>query len=120
MNTYISHRTALHRLDLVTHLSVGDPATEARLSGLTQALIAKGTSLLDAPHRARLAVLEMGVGRQATLLSYIDTFYLVALLCGLCIPLVIAAGRPPPARRSIGRGRGRSALTASENSTRIQ
>jgi len=95
MNTYISHRTALHRLDLVSHLSIGDTATDARLSGLTQMLIAKGTSLLDVPRRA-LGVLEMGVNRQATLLSYIDTFYLVALLCGLCIPLVAAAGRPAP------------------------
>jgi len=95
MNTYISHRTALHRLDLVTHLSVGDPATDARLSGVTQTLMAKGISLWEAPHRA-LAVLEMGVSRQATLLSYIDTFYLVALLCGLCIPLVVAAGRTAP------------------------
>ncbi len=95
MNTYISHRTASHRLDLVSHLAIGDPATDARLSSLTQSLIAKGTSLMDAPHRA-LGILELGVGRQATLLSYIDTFYLVALLCGLCIPLVIAAGRTGP------------------------
>jgi DHA2 family multidrug resistance protein len=95
MNTYISHRTAAHRLDLVSHLAPGDPATESRLHGITQTLIAKGTSLLDAPHQA-LGLLEQSVGRQATLLSYIDTFYLVALLCGLCIPLVLAAGKTAP------------------------
>jgi DHA2 family multidrug resistance protein len=93
MNTYIAHRVGLHRSDLVSHLAVGDPATEGRLAGLTQAMIAKGTSLLEAPHRA-LALLESAVSRQATLLSYMDAFLLIAIFCALCIPLVLFAGRP--------------------------
>jgi len=97
INTYIAHRTALHRTDLVTHLAPGSPATDERLAGLAQGLIARGASLFEAPQRA-LGVLEVTISRHATLLSYLDAFFLVALGCALCVPLVLLTGRP----KSIG------------------
>lgn len=93
INTYIAHRTGLHRTDLVTHLVPGSAATDARLAGITQSLIAHGASLFEAPQRA-LAVLEQTIVRQSTLLSYLDAFFLVALCCALCVPLVMLAGKP--------------------------
>lgn len=96
INTYISHRVGLHRTDLVAHLSAGDSATQARLTGIVQNLIAHGVSLFDAPRRA-LGVLELTISRQATLLSYLDAFFLVAVCCAVCIPLVLLARGSPSA-----------------------
>jgi MFS transporter, DHA2 family, multidrug resistance protein len=92
MNTYIAQRIGLHRVDLVSHLAIGDPATDSRLASITQTMMAKGSSFFDATHRA-LGVLELGIGRQATLLSYMDAFLLITVLCTLCMPLVWLAGR---------------------------
>jgi len=92
INTFLDHRTASHRLDLVSKLAVGDPATDGRLSALTHAMIARGATSWDAAQRA-LGLLELNVQRQASLLSYLDAFRLVGILSIACIPLILFAGR---------------------------
>ncbi len=99
VNTYIAHRDGVHRVDLVSHLAIGDPATDARLAAMTQAIVAKGGSPFDAAARA-LGALENVISRQATLLSYLDAFLLVASFCAVCIPLVFFAGGSRPADAS--------------------
>jgi MFS transporter, DHA2 family, multidrug resistance protein len=93
INTFLDHRSALHRLNLVTRLAVGDPATEGRLSQLTRAMIAKGSTSWEASHRA-LGILEGMIQRQAGLLSYLDAFRFVGFLSLVCAPLILLAGRP--------------------------
>jgi DHA2 family multidrug resistance protein len=99
VNTYIAHRLASHRVDLISHLVPGSPATDARLQGLATNLQAHGSSALDAAQQA-LGLLENTVVRQATLLSYLDAFGIVALLALVCMPLVFFAGRPKAVSRA--------------------
>ena len=99
VNTYIAHRLASHRVDLITHLVPGSPATDARLQGLAASLQAHGSSPLDAARQA-LGLLENTVVGQATLLSYLDAFGIVALLALVCMPLVFLAGRPKAVSRA--------------------
>ena len=93
INTFLDHRIAAHRSDLVTRLSAGDPATDARLHALTRGMLAHGATPWEAPHRA-LALLDAGVQRQAGLLAYLDGYRLIALLAVVCLPLILIAGRP--------------------------
>jgi len=93
INTYLDRRAAVHRLDLVSALAPGHPATTARLHGIAQSLIARGISPWEAPHRA-LAALEGAIERQSALLSYLDAYHLVAFICVGCLPLIFLAGRP--------------------------
>lgn len=93
INTFLDHRLANHRVDLVGRLALGDGATQQRLHGIANALVAHGFSPWEAAHRA-LAVLEAMVERQASLLSYLDAYHLVAAIALACIPLVFVAGRP--------------------------
>jgi DHA2 family multidrug resistance protein len=95
INTYLDHRTAVHRLDLVSRLTLGHPATEARLNQIARGMIAHGVSSWEAPRRA-LAALEFAIERQSSLLSYLDAYHLVALICIGCLPLIFFAGRPRP------------------------
>jgi MFS transporter, DHA2 family, multidrug resistance protein len=92
INTFLDHRTAAHRLDLVSRLAPGDPATDGRLAGITNMLLAKGATAWEASHRA-LGILEATVERQSSLLSYIDAYRLVGFLSLACVPLILFAGR---------------------------
>ncbi|HZZ57900.1 MAG TPA: DHA2 family efflux MFS transporter permease subunit [Opitutaceae bacterium] len=93
INTFLDHRAAVHRLDLVSRLAPGDPATDARLAQITASLSHQGYSPWEAAHRA-WAVVEMLVQRQSSLLSYLDAYRLVAAICLCCVPLILLAGRP--------------------------
>jgi DHA2 family multidrug resistance protein len=93
INTYLDHRIAAHRSDLVTRLSAGDPATEARMHAITHGMIAHGATSWEAPHRA-LGLLDAIVQRQAGLLAYLDGYRLIALIAVVCLPLIVLAGRP--------------------------
>ena len=77
----------------------GDPATDLRLRQLTRSMLAHGYSAWEAPRRA-LAALELMVERQASLLSYLDAFRLIALIALGCVPIILFAGRPKSAARS--------------------
>jgi DHA2 family multidrug resistance protein len=92
INTFLDHRTASHRLDLVSKLAVGDTATDGRLSAIAHAMIARGATSWEAAQRA-LGILELNVQRQASLLSYLDAFRLVGYLSLACVPLILFAGR---------------------------
>ncbi len=93
INTFLDHRTAAHRVGLVTQLGAGDPGTVGRLSQLTHAMIAKGATSWDASHRA-LGLLEATIQRQSGLLSYLDAFRFTGFLSLVCAPLILLAGRP--------------------------
>jgi DHA2 family multidrug resistance protein len=95
INTFLDHRTASHRLDLVSRLSAGDLATEGRLSQIAQMLVSKGATAWEASHRA-LGILELTVERHSSLLSYLDAYRLVGLLSLACAPLILFAGRSKP------------------------
>jgi len=77
----------------VTRLSVGDPATDGRLSQLTHAMLSKGATAWEAPRRA-LGLLNLTIDHQANLLSYIDAFRFVGFLSLACVPVILLAGRP--------------------------
>jgi MFS transporter, DHA2 family, multidrug resistance protein len=95
INTFLDHRTAAHRLDLVSRLSPGDPATDARLAQMTALLVSKGQTAWEASRHA-LGLLELTIERQSSLLSYLDAYRLVAFLSLLCVPLILLAGRSKP------------------------
>ncbi|MGH7995366.1 MAG: DHA2 family efflux MFS transporter permease subunit [Opitutaceae bacterium] len=93
INTFLDDRVANHRLDLISRLNLGDPATQRRLHGIAGSLVAHGYSPWEAAHRA-LAVLEATIVRQANLLSYLDAYRLVAAIAIISLPLILIAGRP--------------------------
>jgi DHA2 family multidrug resistance protein len=93
INTYLDHRLAIHRSVLVSNLNAGHPATAARLRGFALGMQAHGASTWQASRQA-LGLLELSVERQASLLSYLDAFHLVGMICLCCLPIILLAGRP--------------------------
>lgn len=92
VNTYLTNRNAVHRTDLISHLSPGDPLLSERLSGYTHYFAAKGATALEAQDKA-LKLLDNEVMRQSNVLSFGDAYLLIGIVFLLSLPLLLLAGR---------------------------
>jgi DHA2 family multidrug resistance protein len=88
INTYIAHRAAANRSALIAHVTPDDPATQERIKVIVNNMVAHGSTYFKAIQQAIMA-LENIVVRQTFLLSYMNAFLLLAILNGICIPLVL-------------------------------
>jgi len=94
LSTILADRMAFHRASLVEHLVSTDPNVLARMTALEQMFASKGSSAAEAHARA-LSVLDGMVNRQASVLSFNDTFFVTACLVLAFLPLVFLLGKPP-------------------------
>jgi DHA2 family multidrug resistance protein len=92
VNTYLTNRNAVHRTDLISHLSPGDPLLSERLSGYTRYFAAKGATVPEAQDKA-LKLLDNEVVRQSNVLSFGDAYLLIGIVFLLSLPLLLLAGR---------------------------
>jgi DHA2 family multidrug resistance protein len=93
LSTVLDHRVAFHRSALVSHLVSNDPNTLERVNALTRMFQARGGSEVEA-HASALAMLQNMVMRQASILSFNDTFWVTAMLVLAFLPLVFLLGKP--------------------------
>ena len=93
MSTLLDRRLAFHRSVLASHVVAGDPKTTERVALLAHSFTAQGVSPEVAQARA-LAVLDGAVMRQASVLSFNDTFLVTAVLVLVILPLVFLLGKP--------------------------
>lgn len=95
LTTVLSSRTAFHRSVLVEKLGVSDVATAERLRALTAGFMAKGFDPASAKAQA-LTVLDGSVSLQASVMSFADSFWLVALVFLCTMPLILLLGKVRP------------------------
>ncbi|HKV08702.1 MAG TPA: DHA2 family efflux MFS transporter permease subunit, partial [Thermoanaerobaculia bacterium] len=86
--TFIQHRSWTHRVNLLSNLSIYDPAVRERLAATTGGLMSRGSDFYDAQRQA-YAALEGSVVRQTFLLTYMDAFRVVGVFFLCCIPLLL-------------------------------
>ena len=79
VTTVLAQRSQFHQSTLVSHVSVRDPETRARLADWTSYFSTRGTDAFTAERRA-VAMLYRETVTQAQLLAYTDAFWLLALL----------------------------------------
>ncbi len=92
--TLLARFTKVNKALLADHLSVGDPATMERLTGLTRAMQARGFDPLVAKQQA-LMLIDRQMTAQATVLSF-SKIYLIsgtAFVCALPLLLLWKHGR---------------------------
>ena len=87
-NTYIAKRVAVHRTELLTHVSAYDPAAVMRIEGMKQYFGTSGLSPVDAQKTAWKALGGI-VTAQSYHLAYMDAFMLIAILFLCCLPLLL-------------------------------
>ena len=93
LSTVLDRRIAFHRAALVSHVTPGDPQALERISQLTHTFMARGASEQVA-HAQALATLDGLVQRQASVLSFNDTFFVTSALVLVFLPLVFLLGKP--------------------------
>lgn len=99
VTTFIQKRAWVHRGNLLSHVSVYDPAVRERLSAVTGGLMSRGSDFYQAQKQAYAAI-EGAVVRQTFLLTYMDAFRVVGVFFLCCIPLLLLFKRrkgPAPA-----------------------
>ncbi|HVH88490.1 MAG TPA: hypothetical protein VM912_17350, partial [Terriglobales bacterium] len=101
VTTILERRTQFHRSVLASHIASSDLSFKGTLTAFTSYFIQSGYSAADAATRA-LAQVEAVVQRQATMLAFLDCFWLLGLvaLAGPILALCI---------RKFGQGSGGAA-----------
>ena len=90
VTTMLARGVQVHQAAMVSHLTPYDPAFQQRMQDLTGTLSSQtGTPASQQAYGAIYGTLV----RQASVMSYIDNFRLLALLCVICIPMVFLFAR---------------------------
>jgi DHA2 family multidrug resistance protein len=97
--TLVTVRTQYHRADLVTNVYAGNPIVDQRLEALTTRMAANGLGPVAA-RLASLAVLDREVERQASMLSYNDTWMVLLATFILVSPAILLLRRPKGGARA--------------------
>ncbi|TWI19149.1 DHA2 family efflux MFS transporter permease subunit [Sphingobacterium siyangense] len=100
VNTYSFRRTAVHRTDLISHITPDNILYVNRINSYTAYFQEKGAGYIDA-HQKALGLMEKVVVKQSTMLGYIDSFLLIAVLFACSLPLLLFVikrkkGQPMP------------------------
>ena len=98
VTTMLDRRQQYHFSRMSSHLTAGSPQVQSMLQGTTRALESRGFSPADAMHKA-YALLQGNLFRQATMLAYIDNFWLLGVAILAMVPLVFLMKRPNNRRR---------------------
>src|SRR5947209_18899785 len=88
VTTLLARGAQSHQANMVSHLTPYDPAFQQRITQVAGAAMARGSDAAAAMQQAYASVYGTLV-RQSMLMSYIDNFRLLALLCLLCIPTAL-------------------------------
>jgi MFS transporter, DHA2 family, multidrug resistance protein len=96
-NTEIAQQSQVHQTYLVAHVAPSSPAYQETVRQVTAYFVAHGQ---PAARAAQMAISWIGqmVAQQATLLAYIDVFWLAAAFTALMAPLALLLLRPVDSR----------------------
>jgi DHA2 family multidrug resistance protein len=95
VTTMLARRTQFHQARMVDQLSSGNPKFQATLQGLAATFTAQGLDAASALQKA-YAMVQANVIRQATMLAYIDNFWLLGVVIGCLVPTVFLIKKPKP------------------------
>jgi MFS transporter, DHA2 family, multidrug resistance protein len=95
VTTMITRRAQYHQQVLVGHITPDTPVFRGELNALTRAIAQSGLDRHDA-HLQALARLYAQVGRQAHTLSYLDTFWVLAVMSAVMFVLAFFLKKNDP------------------------
>jgi DHA2 family multidrug resistance protein len=91
--TYLFRREQYHTNELGSHVTAFNPAAKAMSRGIEATMVAHGSDPVTAVRQAYVATWGL-VERQASMLSFVDTFLAMGLVFLLVLPLLLAMKRP--------------------------
>lgn len=95
VTTMIARRSQYHQQILVGHITADTPAFQAAAHGLTRSIKHSGLGGIDA-HNQAIARFYALVNQQAHTLSFMDTFWVLGMLCAIMFVLAFFLKRNDP------------------------
>ena len=95
VTTGLARRAQVHQANLAHNFSAGNPQFQARLHGLANTLTLRGFDPATALQRA-YSMIQGNLIQQATMLAYIDNFWLLGLVIGCLLPCVFLIRKAKP------------------------
>jgi MFS transporter, DHA2 family, multidrug resistance protein len=99
--TWLARRTQFHQARLVSHITPYNPQYQRTLQQITRTLTHTGAAAART-NRQAVGVIYGTVQQQATMMSYLDIFYLLAWAALLMIVLVFLLRRVKPGQARVG------------------
>ena len=93
VTTIVARSQQLHTNNLVHNMSWNNPRARQMMAGAKAMFMAKGADPHTAQLRAYRAMWGMIMG-QATMLSFIRTFQILAVMFAVCLPLILLMRKP--------------------------
>jgi len=100
VSTILSRRGQLHQANLVANLHPGSLAYQGFLDRSAGLLVSKGASAPDAAHQAQGLAYGLLL-RQANMMAFADTFWIMGMLCILLLPLIFLMRRTHAGKKPI-------------------
>lgn len=95
VTTMLARRAQVHQTNLVEHVNAGSGRLQQMLEGATHTLIGRGSSAHEAARQA-YGLVAGRIDQQATMLAYIDNFWLLGVIVLTMIPFVFLMKRLKP------------------------
>ena len=95
VTTMLARRTQLHQSQLTANINSGNGTLQATLEASKQLLMAHGSSAYEASRQA-YGLIANRIDQQATMLAYMDNFWLLGITVGAMIPFVFLMKRVKP------------------------
>src|SRR5438270_2606221 len=94
VTTISARHSQAHMHDLAANVNQYSPATQSMLQAMKQAFLARGMDAATATQQAYAGIFGM-VQRQAAMMAYIDTFFILAVMFLACVPLIFIMKKAP-------------------------
>ncbi len=118
-NAELARRSQFHQARLIKNAVPSLPRFQSTLDKMTQYFMHQGSAQSDA-HRRAMGLIGKLIEQQATILAYIDVFYLGAIVAIVMIPIVlILVGRVQSGRNGAGALRLSQCLTSAPSHRRF-
>jgi DHA2 family multidrug resistance protein len=95
VTTILARRDQYHQSVLSSHINNGNPAFQATIAGIKHTLMAHGSSAVEATRQSYAIVANM-IDRQASVMSYVDCFFVLGIAISCMIPFVFLMKRVRP------------------------
>jgi DHA2 family multidrug resistance protein len=96
LNTFMFRQSQIQRTNLTINTNRSNPFFEHLLASTTRGFAATGSHGIDASRKA-LAQISSTIDRQASVLGYINSFWLMAVVVACMVPLVFILKKPSKA-----------------------
>jgi DHA2 family multidrug resistance protein len=96
LNTFMFRQSQIQRTNLTINTSRSNPFFEWLLASTTHGFAVTGSHGIDASRKA-LAQISSMIDRQASVLGYINSFWLMAVVVACMVPLVFILKKPSKA-----------------------